>query len=141
MMRSVCICVGLVFAAPVVAMEAESVGIVATWNGGKVMREDYDSWRTALELEDSPEVIHEYIFVQSLAELARKRGAQNELQVMLESEISRRKILSAALRSRAVAEIVITDEEVEKLRLTYPEAFVRPRKLLLRNLYKKLGDD
>lgn len=141
MMRNVCMCMALIWAIPIALAEVASAEVVATWNGGKVQRDDYDSWRNVMQLEDGPDAIREFVFVQSFAELARKRGAESDPGVKLENEIARRKILSAALRSQAVSQIRISDEEIESLRLAYPEAFVRPRKLQLRNLYKKLGSE
>jgi parvulin-like peptidyl-prolyl isomerase len=141
MMRSICLSLALSCCAAAVAADPSIPEIVATWNGGSVSRSDYDSWRRTQNLEDSPDSIREFIFVQHLAAMAQKRGAQNETRVKIENEIARRKILSAALHEHAFAAIKITDDEIEKLRLQYPSAFMRPRKLMLRDIYKKLGDD
>jgi parvulin-like peptidyl-prolyl isomerase len=141
MMRSIYLSLALTFCTVAVAAESPSPEIVATWTGGSVSRSDYDSWRKVENLEDSADTIREFIFVQHFAAQARKHGAQNDAQLKIENEIGRRKILSAALREQAYAAIRITNDEIEKLRLQYPSAFMRPRKLMLRDIYKKLGDD
>lgn len=141
MMRVACMCLVLFCTVPVAADESTASEVVATWKGGEARRVDYESWRQVLGLEDGPEAIREFVFVRSFADLARKRQAQNSMQVQLEIEIARRKTLSAALRSSKIAQIRITDEEIEVLRKTYPDAFMRQRKLRLRSVYKKLGDD
>jgi parvulin-like peptidyl-prolyl isomerase len=141
MMRSICLSLALSCWAPAVAADPPLPEIVATWSGGSVSRGDYDSWRRTESLEDSPDAIREFIFVQHFAAVARKRGAENETRVKIENEIARRKILSAALREHAFATIKITDDEIGKLHLQYPSAFKRPRKLMLRDIYKRLGED
>ena len=131
----------LVCATTVAAADRSPPEIIATWSGGQVLRGDYDSWRNVEGLEDNPDAIREFIFVQSFAELARKRGAESDIRVKLGIEIARRRSLGKALQDRAVAAVKVTDEEIEALRLAHPEAFTQPRKLLLRTVYKKLGDD
>lgn len=115
--------------------------VIATWNGGRLERADHDSWRTFHQLEESPDAIRERVFVDSLAALARERGVEQERSFQLELEMLRQQVLIPVLRQRVESAVTVSDEELEILRRSRPEAFSRPRKLRLRNIYKSLGSD
>ncbi|HEX9735808.1 MAG TPA: FG-GAP-like repeat-containing protein [Thermoanaerobaculia bacterium] len=114
---------------------------VAAWRGGSLERADYESWRTVHELDDGPDAVREMVFVLSMAEITRQRGGEQEPRTRLEIEAMRQQVLMAALREEVQATVTISDEEVETFRRDHPEAFRRPRKLRLRNVYKRLGQD
>lgn len=120
---------------------AEDSSIVATWQGGSLERADYESWRKVHELEDSPEAIREMVFVESFAAISRERGAEREARTRLEIEAMRQKVLLAVLQPSVLAEVTVSDEEVESFRREHPEAFQKPRRLFLRNIYRRLGED
>lgn len=128
-----------VFAAA--ARGGEAPEIVATWKGGSLARADYESWRTFHELDDGPDAIREMVFVESMAAISRERGVEGEPRTRLEIEAMRQQVLMEALRSKVVAQVTVTDEEVEALRREDPDVLRRPRKVRLRNIYKRLGDD
>lgn len=135
------LCVVLCTYAAASGAAQQGSSIVATWRGGSLDRADYESWLKLHELEDGPEAIREMVFVESFAAISRERGAEKDVRTRLEIEAMRQKVLLTALRERVLAEVTIRDEEIEALRLKYPEAFQKPRRLYLRNIFRRLGDD
>lgn len=123
------------------AAQQTSTDVVATWRGGSLTRGEYDSWRTYRGLEDSPGTIRELVFVHSMATAGETRASADadDLRTRLELEVVRRNLLLAPLRDRIEATATVRDEEVEDLLRAHPEAFHQARRLLLRNLYKRLG--
>lgn len=125
--------------------EAPSGDRVATWNGGHLERADYLDWLTAKGLDDDPESIRELVFVRSLASITDARlddDPGEARRIELEVEARRHRLLLPLLRNHVVGQSAPIDEdEIEAQRRADPDAFVRPRKLRLRNLYKALGDE
>lgn len=114
---------------------------VAVWDDGRLEREEYASWLTLTGLEDSPESIRKLALVKSLAQAARERGAVEAPEVQLAAEAARHRILLPALDAHMRDRISITDEEIENLHASHPDAFGQPRKLFLRGIYKQLPQD
>jgi len=123
---------------PAPALAEEDSTIVATWSGGSIERADYDSWRAFHEIDDNADAIREMVFVESFAASSRERGGEQQLRTRLELEAMRHQVLVSALHDHTDAEVVVSEEEIEALRRGHPEAFRRPRKLELRNIYKQL---
>ena len=114
--------------------------VVATWEGGRINQTDHASWLEFHGLEESPESLREHAFVESLAAASRSHHADQEPRTRLEVEAARRQILLPALRDHVLAGVTVSDDEVEALRADHPEAFQRPRKLKLRNIFKRIDD-
>jgi parvulin-like peptidyl-prolyl isomerase len=114
--------------------------LIATWKGGSLTRADYESWRTFHDLADGPDAIRELVFVESLAAIGRARGVEQELRTRLELEAARQQVLLPVLHAHVTAEVTVSDDEVAALHHQHPDAFHRPRKLRLRNIYKRLDD-
>jgi parvulin-like peptidyl-prolyl isomerase len=122
------------------AAPREAAPAVATWHGGRLERADYESWRAYHDYEDGPEAVRELAFVTSLATAGEGRGVEREIRTRLELEAMRNQVLVAALERRVEGAVTVDDAEIEDLHREYPDAFQRPRKLLLRNIYKRLDD-
>ncbi|WP_181918798.1 peptidylprolyl isomerase [Wenzhouxiangella sediminis] len=113
---------------------------VATWNDGGLPRAEYEQWIEHQNLERSPATVRELALITELADAARQRGAAERPEIQLAIERERQRILLAALDDHLNAQIAITPEEIDRLQETYPDAFQRPRKLLLRGIYKQLPE-
>lgn len=120
---------------------AESAPAVAVWNHGQLLEEDYRTWLAWQQLEPSVDAARRLAIIVSLAESARERGAVTTPEVQLELERMRHAMLLPALKKHIDAQVVIDDSELAALVETYPEAFHRPRKLMLRTIFKTLPDD
>jgi parvulin-like peptidyl-prolyl isomerase len=116
---------------------ADGPSTVATWHGGRLERADYESWRAFHQLDDRAEAIREQVFVESLAAISRERGVEHELRTQVEIDGMRQQVLLLALRDHVMAQVEVSEEEVESLRRAHPEAFRVPRKLRLRYVYKR----
>lgn len=121
--------------------------VVATWNEGRVTRDELDRWLAfsdpaAADDPDRPteEDALDLVFRESLARAAEARGL-DDTRVRLQLEAVRHTVLVSALRREIAAGVDVSTEEVETLRREHPEAFHRPRKLKLRNVYLEIGDD
>lgn len=125
--------------APGTKTTAAADSAVASWGKGRrLSRADYEQWRAWRHADDSDEAVKELVFMLSLAEAAEKSGTANDLAVRVAVEAMRQNVLSQALERHVASETKVTDAEVETLAREHPEAFHRPRKLLLRNLFLKL---
>lgn len=114
--------------------------LVATWDGGQLTQSDYEDWLALHGLEPEGEYATRLAVLSSLAEAAVRRGAEREVDVQLAAEAARHRILLPALDQVLDAEVEISDEEIETLRLERPEAFVRPRRVKMSGLFKRLPD-
>lgn len=114
---------------------------VAVWDGGLIEREEYAAWLALTGLEDSGESIRKLALIKSMARSARDRGMAESPEVELAAEAARHQILMPALDEHMRAQISITDDEIEQLLASYPDAFKQPRRLLLRGIYKQLPQD
>lgn len=110
---------------------------VAVWDGGRIAQEQYASWLALTGLQDSPESIRKLALIKSMAQSARERGMAESPEVRLAVEAARHRVLLPALDAYMRGEVSITDEEIEHLRESHPEAFGQPRKLFLRGIYKQ----
>jgi hypothetical protein len=102
---------------------------VATWDGGQLTQSDYEHWLAVHGLEPEGEYATRLAVLSSLAEEAARRGAEREVDVQLAAEAARHRVLLPMLDQALDAEVEISDEEIETLRLERPEAFVRPRRI------------
>ncbi|WP_376691345.1 peptidylprolyl isomerase [Wenzhouxiangella sp. EGI_FJ10409] len=114
---------------------------VAVWDGGRLERDDYEAWIAWQQLAPSSESVRELALIESMADSARARGKADSPEVQLAAEAARQKILLPALRKHLDAQVAITDDDIEALQAVHPDAFVQPRKLFLRGIYKRLSDN
>lgn len=121
---------------------SQSRAVVAVWGDDSraVARADYDDWRAWRQLDDGLAAIEEFVFLNHLASAARERGIEGLTSYRMRLEARRMQLLGQALDSHIAAQAKVTDSEVEEAIETYPDAFRRPRKLLLRNIFKVLPD-
>lgn len=114
---------------------------IALWDGSRLERDDYEAWIAWQQLAPSPESIRKLALIQSMADAARARGMADSAEVRLTAEVARQKILLPALQKHLNKQISITDDDIEAMRATHPDAFQQPRKLFLRGIYKRLPDN
>jgi len=138
---------------------ADDSPILATWKDGHITRDELESWQafqnpaqdanlhpgdaTAQETTESTEEalpegdLRELAFWKILARQAEEDGLDATPRVRMQIESLRQVALVRALRKEVTSKVTVSDEEVEALRREHPEAFRRPRKLKLRNIYKR----
>ncbi len=114
---------------------------VATWNGGRLTQSEYSDGLLAEALEPGPEAVRELSFVKSLAALAEQTlEPMDARSVELAVRAKKARILLPILRRHVLdqgpAATDFDEQEIEALRLAHPEAFIRSRKLKLRNVFK-----
>lgn len=114
---------------------------VAVWDGGELERERYENWLDSHNLEPSRESARNLALIVSMAAAARHRGMDDSAEVLLSVEAMRQARLLPALNRHVDAQVSISDEELEQLADANPDAFKRPRKLLLRGIFKRLPTD
>jgi len=115
--------------------------IIARWDGGQLDEEIYNDWIGWQGEQASIETVRNLAIIESMAEAARQRGAVGSPEVELAAEALRQRILLPALDNHLDAQVSISDDEIEQLRATYPEAFRQPEKRFLRGIYKRLPED
>jgi len=136
--------------------------VLATWTGGQVTRDELASWQGVEDtgpsadqepdevaagdappgselasVDASEEAIRELAFWKILARAAEEAHLDETPRVRLAIEATRQSVLVRALRNEIVSGVTVSDDEVEALRRQNPNAFHRPRKLKLRNIYKR----
>lgn len=111
---------------------------VAVWDGGELERERYENWLDSHKLEPSRESARNLALIVSMAAAARHRGMDDSEAVLLSVEAMRQARLLPALKRHVDAQVSISDEELVQLADANPDAFKRPRKLLLRGIFKRL---
>jgi hypothetical protein len=126
---------------PITAAAGEDPPTVVAWTNGELLEEDYRAWLAWQQLEPSTEAVRRLAIIVSLADAARERGAAETPEVQLAVENMRHAELLPALKRHIDDQVIITEDELAELVEIYPEAFHRPRKLLLRTIFKSLPDD
>lgn len=122
--------------------DSSSVGEpIAVWEGGKLERQQYETWTESQKMARSRESIRNLALIVSMATAARRRGMDDSAEVLLAVEAMRQSRLLPALEQHIDAEVSISDQELEQLAAENPDAFQRPRRLLLRGIYKRLPSD
>jgi parvulin-like peptidyl-prolyl isomerase len=127
--------------APAVEANPSSAGssaVVARWESGQLTRPDYERWLARHGLEPDEEYAARLAVLLSLADAAERRGAAGTPEVRLAVEKARQQILLPALDRALDAEVEIHDDEIEALRRDLPEAFVRPTRVRLTGLFKRM---
>lgn len=112
--------------------------IVATWQGGELTQQELDSW-TAYQPDaadlDRPEAIRQLAVLVSLAERGRRDGLHDSPEFRLRRETARHAALLGLLKEHVQSQVKVSAAEIDALLRDTPDAFHRPRKLKLRNLY------
>ncbi len=126
--------------APEASSEASSPAI-ATYSGGTVHDAELQSWlRLGREIgdpEDRKAQIEGMLLVRALAATARERGTDREPAIAVALRTEEDEPLARLLRRHASEQVQVSDEEVAEFLRKHPGAFHRPRKVRLRNLFKR----
>ncbi len=140
-------CASMIQAAVVLLMLVSCAGgggdpdVVARWNSGSITRGDYESWLLHHEQPASDAALRAMVLTLVLADSGSESGADDELGTRWELEAARQRVLVAALQRHVMAELSVSPAELERLQSEHSEAFHRPRKMRLRNIYVKVEDD
>ena len=118
---------------------------IATYRHGEVSHEvsqaEYESWLRFKKAQDEPpkrvSQLEELALVRVAAEQAGQRGLDKQPRVRFFLQHMQQTILHAAWRKRETNSLSVSEEEVEAAYRNDPNAFQRPRKVRLLNLYKR----
>ena len=114
---------------------------IATWKGGVIYRDELESWRSLLRHRGGAEAdvgeIEAMLIVETLASAAVESGAERQPALASALAAAEERELGAALRRHRAERIEITGADVDAHLEFQPDAFHRPRKMRLRNLYKR----
>ncbi len=110
---------------------------IATWVGGEVAQTEFEQWMSYLK-QDVGTVgfkrsVEEWLLFNILADEVTEIGLNETTRLRIEQ--SEKRLLAGAYERSITSAVEISVEEIEALVLQHPEAFQRPRKVRLRNLY------
>lgn len=118
---------------------------VATYRGGTVTREEHDGWLRSQGREDDPaerrSTLGDVALVKSLEQAALAGGLDREPAVAFRLEEDARGLLVQALARHEDAAVRIADSEVEAELQAEKGELVKPRRVRLRNIFKKVAAD
>lgn len=86
---------------------------------------------------DRKREIEELILIKSLANEAAWLGLDRRLETRLDLELREASLAQEALRLETLASIHISEEEIEAKYQVYKDTFTQPRRVRLRNLFKR----
>lgn len=147
-----CLAVGVLAPQPSVAAQppaeaepmdpADPSRLVATWDGGSLTAGELRDWLVHLQrTADAPgeppveSAVRDLVFRRRLAAEAENRGLHRQAPGRFQLEAARQSLLLSRLRRLVSARATVSDAEVEDLFRRHPEAYRKPRKLKLRNIY------
>ncbi len=116
---------------------AVPVDTIAVWRGGTITTEDLESWlffqgKTA-NPQDLAANCQDMALILALANETEELGVDAATTQTIENAVDA--LMIKRLRRHMGSQIKISDQEIEHAYLEFPEAFHRPRKLRLRNLF------
>jgi parvulin-like peptidyl-prolyl isomerase len=118
-----------------------SGGPVATYRGGSVDASEWEGWLRFRHAEDDPAQrqgeVEQLVLVKTLAAAAERRGAAHDPGLAMALAEAERTVLAAALKRREAAVVEVTDAEVDAALAQHPDAFHKPERRRLRNLFKR----
>lgn len=108
-----------------------------TWQNGQFDRAQYDEWLKFIDLVDSETAIKELVLVLHLAEEAKRKGVDREPEIKIALETSIHRIYGDRLRQQVFSNTQVDPQVVTQLREQHPEAFKKPPKWKLRQIYQQ----
>jgi peptidyl-prolyl cis-trans isomerase C len=115
---------------------------LATYLGGAVTPEDYAGWLVAQHLRGEPDqrqsALEDIALCKTLEAAALAAGLDRDPAVAFRLEETERGLLVQALERRENAAVKITDAEVEAELKAEQGELVKPRRVRLRNIFKKV---
>lgn len=110
-----------------------------TWRDGQFSKQDYENWLAYIELLDNESAIKEMVLVEHLSREAKREGMDREPHTKMAIETSVQRIYGDRLREYVFTQTQVDLSEVTRLREEYPDAFKKPRKMRLRQIYLHPG--
>jgi parvulin-like peptidyl-prolyl isomerase len=118
-----------------------SGGPVATYRDGAVSAKEWAGWLRFRRAEDDPaqrqSEVEQLVLVRTLAAAAEGRGAAQDPGLAMALAETERTVLTAALKRREAAAVEVTDAEIDAALAQHPDAFHKPQRRRLRNLFKR----
>jgi|GEM_PF-2479421 len=121
---------------------------VATWDGGALTAGDLRDWLvrahgTDVDLGEAQveAAVRDLVFRRRLAAEAEARNLDRVGRGRWHLEAVRQSLLVPRLRQQIASRSTVSDREVEDLYRRHPDAFRKPRKLKLRNIFLRLAPE
>lgn len=114
--------------------------LIARWSEGTVSAADYAEWVEASGAGENASV-EGYVLTQWLANQAIARGVDTEPSFRARMRRLEEQRKGALLQQALRASIEITEAELDALQVTYPDAFRKPWRRRVRNLFKRAPHD
>lgn len=114
---------------------------LATYRGGIITKNDFDSWWSYLKRtpdQDRELAIQELAISKSMAAEAVRRGWDRESTTQVELAWKANQFVRAALRKAVFDKVKVPLPKIEEMYQNSSDRQNRPRKVRLRNIYKKL---
>ena len=128
----------------IIAGQDEAAGPIAVYTGGTISEQEYQTWRMSQKKpEDADRLVtlQEIALVKHLAAAAIRRGVDQTPEIEVPLLIEMGNLASKALQADIVGSIKITQKELDDAFETVKNRVNKPRKVRLRNLYKKIPSD
>ena len=119
--------------------------VVATYKGGTITRDDYQSWLSFAKLDDDPaqrtDHLRQIALARILSAALLARGGDRDPVVAGQLADAKERILFVALQRRVAAEVRVTEADVDKALQENEKDRHQPRRVQLANLFKKVPRD
>jgi parvulin-like peptidyl-prolyl isomerase len=125
--------------------EGSAVGeeeVIATWRDGEITREEYSAWAGYLGEEGGLDQVglERYVLTLWLADQPEARRVAATAAFAASERLLGERRLVEALRRSELAAVVISEEDLDSLETRFPEAFHKPRRVRLRNLFLQVEE-
>ncbi len=119
--------------------------VIARWKGGSVDQSTLDSWFRYHRLADLSEPerhaqVRSMVFTLALSEAAERRGVDSEIGTRFTLENGDAQTLIKLLRGHLKEQVEVADAEISEQVRAQPELRLKPRKVRLRNILKRLPE-
>lgn len=115
--------------------------IVARFDGGSVGLQEFRDWRRSqgeTDFEVTSRRVEDLLLVRLLAQAGEEGGLREEARVSLRLAAIERQLWVAALRRHVADQTVVLPEEIEQALAEEPDAFQKPRRQRVRNLFLRV---
>lgn len=114
--------------------------VLATFKGGDIKQSTYDQWFTLFgkkEGDDPLIALQEMVLQKHFAQVADAKGLVTEDEINLFTTFKLGALAAGILRREVAATVVVSEEDIQKTMAISRDKMHRPRKVRLRNIFKR----
>jgi len=119
--------------------------VIATTNEGPVTAVEFDSWLASRKISKPPvdplDEIRQMVVVRGLAESAINHGLDKDPTIEFRLRNAEDLVLAAAMKRHIAESATVSSEEIDEALEANPLAFHKPKRVRLRNLFKRFPSD